>query len=430
KARTLATSLTVHAPPTTPTLEAQQFFFQQQQGSMRSNLQGSVRGQAPDTQMQMHLPGEPDCTLELVEVPSVRGIKDLPPPPQTHHNFPLRSASFGAGSALSAQSQPPPHQQQTSAASAPARSSSARAIRTCSCTAQSATSGRSTRSAARPPWGSTLALLCALRHPPPQATRTRSCTARSATNSRSAARPPWESILALLRALRRPPLGSSAGSRVSSGSSVWWAEVVDLVRGGSKEAKEEKKERESRRTSEGCRRTPLSDVFPLMGSRRSSAAESMAGGAPPMLTVEEATTDGHGHGDDEEEDFEIVTTTPVKRSRPRPISDDGKGRVAPRASTRTRRATVRTSLTNIFSVLISFSGVLNLLDAATNDLAQLITHLELDAMPGTPSPAAKGHLVPRKEWEESPRKSKMLRPSTGSVSSLRSRAAPRPIPPA
>jgi hypothetical protein len=59
---------------------------------------------------------------------------------------------------------------------------------------------------------------------------------------------------------------------------------------------------------------------------------------------------------DDEEDFEIVTATPVKRSRPRPISDDGKGRVAPRASTRTRRATVRTSLTNIFSVLISFQG--------------------------------------------------------------------------
>jgi hypothetical protein len=63
---------------------------------------------------------------------------------------------------------------------------------------------------------------------------------------------------------------SSAGSLVGSGSSVRWAEeVVDRVRGGSKEAKEEKKkERESRRTSEGRRRTPLSDVFPLMGSRR------------------------------------------------------------------------------------------------------------------------------------------------------------------
>jgi hypothetical protein len=55
--------------------QTQQFSFQQQQGSVRSNLQGSVRGQAPDTQMQTHLPGEPDCTLELVEVPSVRGIK-------------------------------------------------------------------------------------------------------------------------------------------------------------------------------------------------------------------------------------------------------------------------------------------------------------------------------------------------------------------
>ncbi|KAJ7243752.1 hypothetical protein C8J57DRAFT_60673 [Mycena rebaudengoi] len=195
-------ALSIRAPPTTPTLEAQQFSFQQQQGSVRSNLQGSVRGQAPDPQMQTHLPGEPDCMLELVEVPSVRGIKDLPPPPQTHHNFPPRSASLGAGSALAAQSQPPQHQQQMPAYQ---RSSSARVTRTRSCTARSATSSRSTRSAARLPWGSTLALHRTLRCPPPHTARTRSCTARSATNSRSAVRPPWGSILALLRALKRPP---------------------------------------------------------------------------------------------------------------------------------------------------------------------------------------------------------------------------------
>jgi hypothetical protein len=42
-----------------------------------------------------------------------------------------------------------------------------------------------------------------------------------------------------------------------------------------------------------------------------------------MLTVEEATTDGHGHGDEEgDADYEIVSATPVKRPRPRPVSDD------------------------------------------------------------------------------------------------------------
>jgi hypothetical protein len=76
-----------------------------------------------------------------------------------------------------------------------------------------------------------------------------------------------ESTNSSLRPLSVLSSGSSAGSRVSSGSSVRWAEeVVDRVCGGSKEAKEEKrKERESRRTSEGRKHTPLSNVFPGMG---------------------------------------------------------------------------------------------------------------------------------------------------------------------
>ncbi|KAJ7132975.1 hypothetical protein C8R46DRAFT_1048292 [Mycena filopes] len=223
--------------------------------------------------------------------------------------------------------------------------------------------------------------------------------------------------------------GSSVGSRVSSGSSVRWAEeVVDRVRGkkrdsgegGDKEKKEKEKEkkgseRESRRTSEGRRRTPLSDVFPSL-SRRSSGAESAHSGrhGPPMLTVEEATTDGHGHGDEEEEEgehivegsFEIVSATPVKRARARPVSDEqtlGGVKARPRGIIEDTPA----------------DGVLTLLDAATNDLAQLITHLNLDATPGTPSPA-RGAIVPRKEWQDSPTgKSRTLRPTAGSVSSLR-----------
>ncbi|KAJ6505350.1 hypothetical protein C8R45DRAFT_861122 [Mycena sanguinolenta] len=233
--------------------------------------------------------------------------------------------------------------------------------------------------------------------------------------------------------------GSSAGSRVSSGSSVRWAEeVVDRVRGRGKEErerrdkekeaaretkkKEKEQQRESRRSSEGRRRTPLSDVFPGL-SRRSSAAsgaESLVVG-PPMLTVEEATTDGHGHGEEDEEDvmemerdgegsFEIVSATPVKAPRPRPriVSDDmlQRGKSRPRAIVEDAAA----------------DGVLQLLDAATNDLAQLITHLNLEGTPATPSPS-RGHLIPRTEWEESPSKGKSLRPSDGSVSSLRPYAA-------
>ncbi|KAJ7667434.1 hypothetical protein B0H17DRAFT_254379 [Mycena rosella] len=230
-----------------------------------------------------------------------------------------------------------------------------------------------------------------------------------------------ESTNSSLRPLSVLSSGSSAGSRVSSGSSVRWAEeVVDRVRGrgagAEKEKKENKKEkettgtgRESRRSSEGRRRTPLSDIFPGL-SRRSSAAESAVG--PPMLTVEEATTDGHGHGDEDEDeememrrnsDYQMVSATPVKRARPRPVSDDAVLKSRPRGIIEDTPA----------------DGVLTLLDAATNDLAQLVTHLGLEATPGTPSPA-RGPIVPRKEWQDSPTgKSKTLRASDGSVSSLR-----------
>ncbi|KAJ7785840.1 hypothetical protein B0H16DRAFT_1354701 [Mycena metata] len=234
-----------------------------------------------------------------------------------------------------------------------------------------------------------------------------------------------ESTNSSLRPLSVLSSGSSAGSRVSSGSSIRWAEdVVDRVRGKRSEADKEKKlekeakkatERESRRTSEGRRRTPLSDVFPGL-SRRSSGAESSHSGhshGPPMLTVEEATTDGHGHGGEEEESvagsYEIVSATPVKRPRTRPVSDEmiANAKARPRGIIEDAPA----------------DGILTLLDAATNDLAQLITHLNLDATPGTPSPA-KGAFVPRKEWQDSPTgKSRTLRPTAGSVSSLRPYAA-------
>ncbi|KAF7339245.1 hypothetical protein MVEN_02002300 [Mycena venus] len=222
--------------------------------------------------------------------------------------------------------------------------------------------------------------------------------------------------------------GSSAGSRVSSGSSVRWAEeVVDRVRGKDRGERKEEKEREklakkeareSRRSSEGRRRTPLSDVFPGL-SRRSSASTSAAEVGPPMLTVEEATTDGHGHGDEDEDvetyggEYDIVSATPAKRPRPRPVSDEMMLNGGRAVKSRPRGIIEDTAA----------DGVLTLLDAATNDLAQLITHLDLEATPGTPSPG-RGPIVPRAEWQESPTgKSKTLRASDGSVSSLRPYAA-------
>ncbi|KAJ6601488.1 hypothetical protein B0H10DRAFT_1958501 [Mycena sp. CBHHK59/15] len=76
----------------------------------------------------------------------------------------------------------------------------------------------------------------------------------------------------------------------------------------------------------------------------------------------------------------------------------------------------RTPLSDAFP---GMACILTWLDATTNNLAQLITHLDLEATPGTPTPA-KGPIIPHKEWEDSPTgKSKTLRPSMGYVISLR-----------
>ncbi|KAF8153725.1 hypothetical protein K438DRAFT_2077372 [Mycena galopus ATCC 62051] len=176
---------------------------------------------------------------------------------------------------------------------------------------------------------------------------------REARRAQRAAR---ESTNSSLRPLSVLSSGSSAGSRVSSGSSVRWAEVVDRERekkdAEKKESKERKeRERESRRNSEGRKHTPLSDVFPGLSWRSSTA---------------ETTTDGHGHGEEDDQlevdgDFELVSATPMKRPRLHHVSDD----ILQRAKSRPR-GTIEDAAAD---------GVLNLLDAATNDLAQLITHL-------------------------------------------------------
>ncbi|CAK5268445.1 unnamed protein product [Mycena citricolor] len=203
---------------------------------------------------------------------------------------------------------------------------------------------------------------------------------------------------------------SSGGSRVSSSSSIRWAEeVVDRVKKTAGKRTGSVRSRDSQHSAEGRKRTPLSDVFPGMSSRRSSSsAASSIAPPPPMLMVEEATTDGHGHGDDDEElddsasenDFEIVSATPVKRAI-RPISDE---MLLGQTKHRTRAVSTDPD-----------GSALTLLDAASNDLAQLLTTMQLDS---TPSPA-RSMMSPPKEWQESPVKAKGLRASEGSVSSLR-----------
>ena len=141
----------------------------------------------------------------------------------------------------------------------------------------------------------------------------------------------------------RPLSLTSTDSRASSGSSsasVRWdeqgLETVKEQRKKEREVKrqnEEKSDRrsskESHRSSEGRRRTPLSSIFP-----------SQQGGTPPkrhsypIITIEEATSDGHGAEADkarqEEPQQEQPVATPVKRARVRPLSEQLLGRSRPR----------------------------------------------------------------------------------------------------
>ncbi|KAJ7839746.1 hypothetical protein B0H13DRAFT_1911106 [Mycena leptocephala] len=113
----------------------------------------------------------------------------------------------------------------------------------------------------------------------PQSTNPIRLSAESATGN-----PRRESTNSILRLLSVLSRGSFTGSRVSSSSSMRWAEeVVDRVRGKHRERKggesegEEGEEVGARESPHlGGKRTQPSDVFPGL-SRRSSAAESATG---------------------------------------------------------------------------------------------------------------------------------------------------------
>ncbi|KAJ3980260.1 hypothetical protein F5890DRAFT_1557848 [Lentinula detonsa] len=226
----------------------------------------------------------------------------------------------------------------------------------------------------------------------------------------------------------RPISTTSSTSCVSSGSSaasVRWdesgLETVKELRRKEKETKRQsiedaeadanrkKANRESRRSSEGRRRTPIADVFPDIqedSPKPAASLRSVSGGAP-LLTLEEATSDGH------ERVAEDELSTPMKRARPRPLSEQLLGRKRPQG---------------IHDE--DGEGVISILSAVTNDLAQLINHLDLEATPGatpgTPSPDASpwrrpvGFQTP----QDSPTK-KTLRGTMTSISSLRPYAQSR-----
>ena len=141
----------------------------------------------------------------------------------------------------------------------------------------------------------------------------------------------------------RPVSLTSTDSRASSGSSAasvrWDEHGLETVREQRKKEREAKRQtdeksdkrssKESRRSSEGRRRTPLSSIFaqqPGTPPKRHSY---------PIVTIEEATSDGHG-GSEEDEVLQEVpqreepAATPVKKARLRPLSEQLLGRSRPR----------------------------------------------------------------------------------------------------
>ncbi|KAI8973078.1 hypothetical protein BD414DRAFT_447875 [Trametes punicea] len=223
--------------------------------------------------------------------------------------------------------------------------------------------------------------------------------------------------------------GRSPRSSSSSLASVRWDETniqtaKEIQRKERRTRREKEKEsgkttRESRRSSESRRRTPISEIFPETQTRTRQREHSLSPPASiverPIVRVEEATADGHSAAtDDGHEEAPAgemsVSETPVKRARPRPMSEQMLGRPRPQA------------------ICDDGDAVLSILDAATNDLASLINRLDLEATPAS-SNNTPLRLSPLQAAEESPLKARVaqrsnplnpeLRESTASIASLR-----------
>lgn len=242
------------------------------------------------------------------------------------------------------------------------------------------------------------------------------------------------SVLSTASSLR-PPSTASGESRLSSGSSfrsVRWddrgmqsaTQQIKKDRADKRESVESQRaevdltarrtSRESKHSVEGRRRTPLTSIFRDMAEGPESPESGRSVDEQyPLVTVEEATSDGHS--------AYSQASTPVKATRRRPVSEQLLGRSRPRPMHE------------------DGEGVISVLDAATNDLAQLITTLDLEATPSSNydvSPwrteaqafAAASQESPLRRTLTRPRASPStgsLRPANPSIQSLRPYAQSR-----
>jgi len=244
----------------------------------------------------------------------------------------------------------------------------------------------------------------------------------------------------------RPVSVASSNSCLSirSGTSVKWDEQgLETVRQQRRKEREERRmsedsatsaekaerrsSRGSRRSSEGRRRAPLSSVFPQVQHHQIGAAllndvaeelhdtakdvadahptdsdrasmistnttmSSMRSrrrsyGAYPILTFEEATSDGHGEPEEEEvekDGGDHVNSTLVNR-RVRPMSEQLLGRARPKAIHEEDEGVFYVCSMYYYVLTSPCARRLSILSAATNDLALLINTLDLQATPSTP----------------------------------------------
>ncbi|KAF7791167.1 hypothetical protein EIP86_002178 [Pleurotus ostreatoroseus] len=207
-----------------------------------------------------------------------------------------------------------------------------------------------------------------------ESARLLSMTGRSSTTA--------ESVLSSGSSLRPASTVSAAStfeyratrSSSSSGGSVRWDEdgLRDTREMQRREKAQRKKDstnglgRESRRNTESRRRTAITEIFPeIQSDSRENSPEQAR--ARPIVTVEEATVDGHGAPTDTES-----MQTPAKRARPRPMSEQLLGKSRPRG------------ISDEADVMLSVSDAA----AATNDLANLINWLDLEATPASTASSA------------------------------------------
>lgn len=173
----------------------------------------------------------------------------------------------------------------------------------------------------------------------------RPCSAYSTSSQGSSLRP--ASTASGISVISRVSSGMSASafstrsarSSNSSVASVRWDEdglagVKERQRREREMRREERRNnpdaKESRRSSDGRKRTAIAEIFPEVRSSSQSKRSSFESNVdsvrqPPVFTVEEATTDGHGDCDSD------CTDTPLKRVRPRPMSDQLPGKNRPKA---------------------------------------------------------------------------------------------------